>query len=64
LIDIFRECLSGSADVRDGLHLSGKGHKLLFEEVERVIKANFSDFDPEKMEAADVKSPSPLVLPG
>jgi len=63
-MNISRESLSGSADVRDGLHLSGKGHKLLFEEVERVIKADFSEFDPEKMEAANVKSPSPLVLPG
>jgi len=63
-MNMSRECHSGSADVRDGLHLSGKGHKLLFEEVERVIKANFSEFDPEKMEAANVKSPSPLVLPG
>ena len=61
---MFRESLSGSADVRDGLHLSGKGHKLLFEEVGRVIKANFSEFDPERMEASDVKLPTPLVLPG
>jgi hypothetical protein len=37
---------------------------LLFQEVERVIKANFSGFDPEVMEASDVKSPTPLVLPG
>jgi hypothetical protein len=58
-----RESFTGSADVRDGLHLSGKGHSLLFEQVERVIKANFSEFDPEVMEASDVKSPTPLVLP-
>jgi hypothetical protein len=59
-----RESLPGSADFRDGLHLSGKGHELLFEEVERVIKADFSEFDPENMEASEVKWPSPLVLPG
>jgi len=62
-MDICRESLFGSANVRDGLHLSGKGHKLLFEEVERVIKANFSQFDPERMEASDVALASPLVLP-
>jgi hypothetical protein len=61
---MFREPLSGSADVRDGLDLSGKGHKLLFQEVERVVKASFSEFDPEEMEASDVKLPTPLVLPG
>jgi hypothetical protein len=61
---MFRESLSGSADVRDGLHLSGKGHMLLFQEVERVIKASFSGFDPEVMEASSVKLPTPLVLPG
>jgi hypothetical protein len=61
---MFRESLSGAANVRDGLHFSGKGHKLLFQEVERVIKASFSEFDPEVMEASDVKSPTPLVLPG
>jgi hypothetical protein len=59
-----RESLSGSADVRDGLHLSGKGHNLLFKEVGRVIKADFSGFDPDNMEASDVELSSPLVLPG
>jgi len=61
---MFRESLPGSADVRDGLHLSGKGHKLLFQEVERVIKGSFNEFDPEVVEASDVQSPTPLVLPG
>jgi len=63
-MNMSRECLCGSADVRDGLHLSGKGHMLLLEEVERAIKANFSDFDPEKMKALDIEMASPLVLPG
>ena len=60
---MFRESLPGSADVRDGLHLSAKGHKLLFQEVERVIKGSF-ERDPEVTEASEVKSPTPLVLPG
>ena len=62
-MNIFRESLFGSAYVRDGLHLSAKGHGLLFEEVERVIMAKFSQFDPERMEASDVLLASPLVLP-
>jgi len=62
-MNIFRKSLPGSADVRDGLHLSGKDHELLFEEGERVIKAKFSEFDPDRMEASDVALASPIVLP-
>lgn len=43
--------------------MSGKGHQLLFDKVERVIKAEFSDWDAEEMKASDVNVPSPLVLP-
>ena len=53
----------GSADRRDGLHLSGKGHKLVFDEVERVMKANLGEWDPDLMKESDVDVPSPLALP-
>jgi len=51
------------ADDRDGLHLSGKGHKLVFDEVERVMKANLGEWDPDLMKESDVDVPSPLALP-
>jgi len=43
--------------------LSAKGHELLFNEVERVIKANMTEWDPARMESLEVKVPSPLTLP-
>ena len=52
----------GSADGRDGLHLSGKGHKLVFDEVERVMKANVGWY-PDLMKESDVDVPCPLALP-
>jgi len=43
--------------------LSAKGHELLFNEVERVIKTNMTEWDPARMDSQEVKVPSPLILP-